>query len=128
MDLARLSPSLREQVERYKSAATNAREKARELGKVAVQSVETGGTAGLIGYLEGKRAAEGKLPLTILGAPLESALALAGHAAAMTGFVKGSETHARAIADGALAVLAFKKGRSLGERSGPGGGPSLPPG
>jgi len=127
MDLARLPPSLRTAVERYKESAANAREKARELGKVALAAGEAGATAGLIGYLEGKRTAEGKPPHTIMGAPLENAVAIAAYGAAVTGLAKGLEHHVQAAGSGALSVMAFKKGLQLGGRSGP-GSPNLPPG
>lgn len=109
-----LSPVVRDRLERLKASAMRAREKARELTTVAVETLETVGTAGLIGYLETKRETEGKEHLSVFGMELETFVGLAAHAAALTGAARGQEDHLRAVGNGGLAVMGFKKGRDLG--------------
>lgn len=122
--MSNLTPAVRERLERLRGVATRARERAREVTTVAVETLESSGTAGLIGYLESRRQVEGRQPLQILGASLEGAVGLAAHAAALTGMGKGNEEHLRAVGNGAFAVLSYKKGRELGAHA----TNALPPG
>lgn len=116
-----LSPVVRERLDRLKAAAGRAREKARELTTVATETLETTGTAGVIGYLETKRETEGKPHLEVFGMELETFIGLAAHAAALTGAARGQEDHLRAVGNGGLAVMGYKKGRELGMPRLPGG-------
>lgn len=112
---------LQARVQSLQSSTKRAREKAGEVVTSIVRAAEVSAVAGAIGYMQGKRAADGKEAISIAGVPLDLAVGVAGHVMAVMG-VGGAEDHFKAIGDGGLATYfstlgytAGKSGKGLAE-------------
>lgn len=112
---------LRDKVTRLQSTTKRAREKAGEVVTDLVRAAEVSGVAAAIGYLQGKRAQEGKESLSLFGVPLDLGVGVVAHVLGIMG-VGGAEDHFKAIGDGGLATYfstlgytAGKSGKGLAE-------------
>lgn len=112
---------LRDKVQRLQTSTKRVREKAGEAVQSLVRAAEVSAVAATIGFVQGKRAAAGKEAAAVFGVPLDLAVGVAAHAAALMG-VAGAEDHFKAIGDGGLATYfstlgytAGKSGKGLAE-------------
>lgn len=78
----------------------------------AVRTAEICGVAFALGYFQGKKGG-----WEIMGVPMELALGLVSHAAALAGIGMGAAEHVRAIGDGSLAAYMTTYGRGMGRES-----------
>lgn len=112
---------LRDKVTRLQASTKKVREKAGEAVQSLVRAAEVSAVSATIGYIQGKRAGAGKEAVAVFGVPLDLAVGVGGHVAALMG-VGGAEEHFKAIGDGGLATYfstlgytAGKSGKGLAE-------------
>jgi hypothetical protein len=102
------------QIEKFKSATKNAREKAGEVTEAVLTLAETGGASFAFGFYEGSIADPTKFEFFGVPAPLLTGIA--AHVFALIGVGKGMEPHIRAIGNGALAAHLNGIGRQMGTK------------
>lgn len=105
---------LRDKVVRLQHSTKRAREKAGEVVTDLVRAAEVSGVAAGIGFLQGKRAKDGKAAISIFGVPLDLAIGATAHVLGIMG-VGGAEDHFKAIGDGGLATYFSTLGYQAGK-------------
>lgn len=103
---------------RAQQSSRRARAKAGELMETAVHTVETGGTAFALGYLQGSLSEAERDKFELFGVPIPLAIGVASHTLAVMGVGRGMEPHFRAVGNGALACHLFGVGRQVAQGRG----------
>lgn len=129
MNLAEMR-RLANRAQSLQKSSARAREKLGEITSDLVRAAEVSGVSLALGYIQGKRASEGKELMRPFGMPLELGLGVAGHVLAVMG-VGGAEDHFKAIGDASLATYFSNLGYNTGKSgkkllSGEEGGGYLP--
>lgn len=103
---------LRARLAKAKATAMRIKERGDEVMGIAFGALEVSFVAGIFGALEGYTGGETQL----FGLPGELAAAFAGHAYGILSGTRHNE-HVHNLANGALAVAAYKAGKKLGEKA-----------
>jgi hypothetical protein len=106
-ELARRAHSADQKIQKIKESTEEA------IGQ-GLQLVEVGGTAGLMGYANGRMAEAGSDHYAVAGVPVDLGVAAGMHLLAFAGGFGKYKEHGHNIGDGALAAYAYRVGNAMG--------------